>query len=113
MPERTFSDFRNPFVSGWARRCSPHELVNYSFQALEAWGREYGVPRLPDQTPHEFAYQLGMRVNAVASAARILADLYCLAAYAPGALSAANLQQLPAIWQQLEQNVPRAEATVL
>ena len=52
-PPRPFADFPDPFATGDAQRWSPRELVAYSFQALEAWGREHGCQRGPEQTPHE------------------------------------------------------------
>ncbi len=104
---RRFADFTDPFAAGTVDRYSPDELVRYSFEALEAWAREHGCPRHPEQTPHEFARIVGTRATSLARHTRSLADLYCRLAYAPGpfcrghtgpAASAGPLKQL---WQQL------------
>jgi len=100
-PPKPFSSYPNPFTSGLANRSPPDELVNYSFEALEAWAREHQCARHPEQTPHEFAHQIGVKENSIGQASRVLADLYCRAAYAPGTLSPACLQQLQLFWQHL------------
>ena len=48
---RRFADFSDPFAAGTAGRYPPEELVRYTFEALEAWARDNGQPRLPEQTP--------------------------------------------------------------
>lgn len=100
-PERPFSDYPNPFSTGLEHRFSPDELVQYSFEALEAWGREHGCPRAPDQTPHEYAQQLGARVESLAQDVRRLADLYCRVAYAPRTLPRSRTAPLEPLWRQL------------
>ena len=57
----SFSDFVDPFASGTAAASSPAELVKYTFAALEVWGREQGVPRGPDETPHEYVALMGSK----------------------------------------------------
>ena len=111
---RPFAAFADPFATGTASRYAPDELVTYSFEALEAWAREHGCPRRPDQTPHEFARDIGVRVASLAGDARSLADLYCRVAYAPGGhqpevgLSAASAGALKQLWQQLRSEVVAA-----
>lgn len=114
---RPFADFTDPFAAGTAGRYSPDELVRYSFEALEAWAREHGCPRQPEQTPHEFARNVGTRMASLSRNARKLADLYCRAAYLPsaghpdalpngrGTLPAASLGPLRQLWQQLRSAV--------
>ena len=46
-----FADFRDPFVDGTAGRYRPEELVRYTFEALEAWGRDHGHPRARADSP--------------------------------------------------------------
>jgi len=97
-PPPPFSTFANPFLTGEARRLAPHELVVYSFRALEAWGREHDCPRMEDQTPHEFANRLGFAFTEVGREATILADLYCAAAYSPQPLTTTSVSQLERLW---------------
>jgi hypothetical protein len=100
-PPRPFADFPDPFVTGDARRWSPRELVAYSFQALEAWGREHGCQRGPDQTPHEFAGALTACEAAVGREATGLANLYCCAAYSSGSLPRDRVGRLQELWRTM------------
>jgi hypothetical protein len=100
-PVKRLADFVDPFAADTAERLSPDELVRYSFEALEAWGRETGAPRHPDQTAHEFAQQVGLLAEPLARDARLLADLYCRVAYAPGTLPRSSLRPLEAFWRNL------------
>ncbi len=55
VPPPPFASFADPFASGTAGSYSVAELVRYSFEAFEAWAREHGCEREPEQTPHELA----------------------------------------------------------
>jgi DMSO/TMAO reductase YedYZ molybdopterin-dependent catalytic subunit len=98
---RRFADFVDPFAAGTADRYPPDELVRYSFEALEAWARDNGLPREPDQTPYEFSQRIGGRVESLAGDVRTLSDLYYQAAFARGSLSAAGVQPLAKFWTSL------------
>ncbi len=56
---RPFSSYSDPFASGAAARARPGAVVQYSFEALEAWAAERGSARLAEETPLEFAAQAG------------------------------------------------------
>ncbi len=94
-----FADFVDPFLSGRVNRYTPAQLVSYTFHALEAWAREHGCPRRPEETPHEFAQNVGLRSAPLAAGARRLAELYCQLAYASGRLPASSVEQLRQLWQ--------------
>jgi hypothetical protein len=100
-PPRPFADFPDPFTTGDAQRWSPRELVAYSFQALEAWGREHGCQRGLEQTPHEFAGCLADCETPLGLEATQLADLYCCAAYSSGTLPRDRVGRLQTLWQLL------------
>ena len=99
---RPFAQFTNPFASGQADRMSPAEIVRYTFQALEAWGRENGCPRPEGQTPHEFAAAIGQLDSSLASEATHLADLYSRMAYAPRAAIKTTFEPLRSLWQKMQ-----------
>ncbi|MEX2173644.1 MAG: DUF4129 domain-containing protein, partial [Pirellulaceae bacterium] len=105
-PPRPFAAFTDPFASGQSARMSPAEIVRYTFQALEAWGRENGQPREPGQTAHEFAAAIGRLDRTVASEARQLADLYSHLAYAPPSAIRATFDPLRSLWQKMKSPVP-------
>ncbi len=96
-----FAEFVNPFVSGAAERASPDELIKYTFEAFEAWGREHGVPRVPEQTAHEFARAVARRSTPLSKHALQLADLYNWSAFAKERVPQGSVDSLRKFWQQL------------
>ena len=98
---RPFRDFRDPFRTGDAQRMSPDQLVSYSFQALEAFCREQGRPRSPDETPLEFAQAVGRQIQRLAQPAVDLAELYNWSAYSGGGLPASARPRLQHFWRCL------------
>jgi hypothetical protein len=100
-PLPRFTDYQDPFATGAAARYPPAELVRYTFEALEAWARDTGHPRLPDQTPHEFARCLAAETSSLAADAGYLAELYCHVAYAHATPAAASVGRLALLWQAM------------
>jgi hypothetical protein len=110
-PLPRFADYTDPFAAGVAGRYRPEELVRYTFEALEAWGRDTGNARLPDQTPHEFARCLGAEVSSLSADASYLAELYCYVAYAHATPAAASVGRLSQLWQGMRAAIaPRVSA---
>ncbi len=107
---RPFAAFADPFTTGKARHLAPRELVLYTFQALEAWAREHQLPRMDDQTPHEFAGQLGRMAGDIGREANRLADLYCAAAYSNVPLASSKVSRLEKLWTAMR-NAPRASTS--
>jgi hypothetical protein len=100
-PPRPFASFADPFISGAARQMSWPELVRYTFEAAEAWGREHNAPRQADQTPHEFAVALGQVEPQVGPAAQTLAAWYSQLAYAPRSGATGSVAALQQLWRAL------------
>jgi hypothetical protein len=98
---RPFAAYENPFFSGAAQRMSPAQLVRYTFEALEAWAREQVVPRPPEQTPLEFAQELGRRVPALAKDVSSTAALYVRVAYARKNPSRESVEVLERMWRRM------------
>ena len=101
-PPRPFASFENPFFSGAARRMPPAQLVRYTFEALEAWAREQVVARPADQTPLEFAQELGRRVPALSKDVNQTAQLYDNVAYARRVPSAESVEILERLWRRMQ-----------
>lgn len=97
----SFAQFSDPFGSGNASRMSPDQLIRYSFQALEAWSRDNGCPREPEQTPHEFVRQVAAFDASLKEDTRVLADLYCQVAYATGSITGVQAARLRGLWKKL------------
>jgi hypothetical protein len=75
--------------------------VRYTFEALEAWAREQVVARSPEQTPLEFARELGKRVPALAKDVTATADLYVRVAYARKNPSRESVEVLEQLWRRM------------
>ncbi|MEE8451563.1 MAG: DUF4129 domain-containing protein [Thermoguttaceae bacterium] len=103
LPSKPFASFDDPFTSGMAERCTEDELVRYTFEALEAWAREHDCGRESEQTPHEFARNVGVRCAALSGHAQRLADLYCRVAYARGSLPPNSTGHVRRLWEQLRE----------
>jgi Domain of unknown function (DUF4129) len=104
-PPRLFASFPDPFLTGNAARMSWPELVRYTFEALEAWGREHDCPRNPGQTAHEFAIALGTIEPDITSQVNALATWYSQLAYAPRSASGGHKESLRALWSSLAASV--------
>jgi hypothetical protein len=101
-PLAPFASFTNPFRNGSAARQSPEELARYSFEALEAWGREHDLARHPEETPLEFARRVSEATPSLESDVKQLAGLYARAAYARGRLPDSSRPALQQFWDRLE-----------
>lgn len=99
---RPFASYANPFTNGAADRMSPAQLVSYTFEALEAWSRERAVERTPEQTPLEFAGELGRRVPTIANEVAQTTQLYMHIAYSPRTPSRDRLEILERMWRRFD-----------
>lgn len=98
---KPFSSFRNPFTDPAWRGRSVEEVIRYSFLAVEAWGREQGVTRLPDETPGEFAKNLEARFAEIGQFARQLANFYSRIAYGDGKAPSGSEMVVRQLWQRM------------
>ncbi|MFQ5733507.1 MAG: DUF4129 domain-containing protein [Planctomycetaceae bacterium] len=80
-PPRPFASFANPFETGTANRMQTETVIAYTFEAMESWAYEQQVEHKPEQTPMEFAEEVGDEVPAIAGDSMQLAKLYTKAAY--------------------------------
>ena len=94
-----FSAFENPFATGAANRMTTAELVRYSFEALEAWAFQFGLPRQTQQTPIEFARVLGHSFPEISSDALQVARLYSMIAYAESRSTPDSAEILERLWR--------------
>lgn len=98
-PRRPFATFANPFDG--SATPAPHEVIRYTFAALDAWAEERGWGRRPEETPREFAARLGDEAPALEADVARFADLYAAAVYARGSLTPACLPAVRALWLRL------------
>ncbi|MCC6418357.1 MAG: DUF4129 domain-containing protein [Gemmataceae bacterium] len=107
QPPKPFTLFRDPFLNGAADTMAPAELVQYSFDALEAWTRERKLGRETGETPLEFARRVGAEYPALEDAARRLTNLYAGLAYADQAFPRDGRDTLRRYWRLLADAVER------
>ncbi|PHR97734.1 MAG: hypothetical protein COA78_27075 [Blastopirellula sp.] len=98
---RPFSSFQNPFTSGQARNWSLEKLIQYSFQATEAWAFERGCPREQQQTPQEFTKNLAIRYEDLGEVLRELANCYGQVAYGSGKAPKDSAKCIKELWGSL------------
>ncbi|MEX0938060.1 MAG: DUF4129 domain-containing protein [Pirellulales bacterium] len=111
VPARPFASFRDPFAGGRSSGYPPEELVRYSFEALEAWAHDHGVPRRVDQTPHEFAGMLSTHFAEMRSELSLMAELYGRVAYAGEKPDTAQVAHLAKLWQKMAATAPQRQLT--
>lgn len=99
--QRPFAAYANPFATGAANRMSAVELVQYTFEALEAWASEQGAQRSPHDTPMEFSQLLERRFPHLGNEPLHVARLYAQVAYAGETPPSNRLRHLEQLWRRL------------
>jgi len=99
---RRFADFPNPYTNGTARRMKLPQLLDYSFQALEAWARERRVPLRNGQTPLEFAQSVAARIPAIEPEVTRAAQWYAQVAYGKRAPAGDPHEVFEKLWRRLD-----------
>jgi hypothetical protein len=95
---RSFSEFRDPFLSGQHGQIPPEELVRYTFAAFEAWANDRGRPRTPDCTPQELLGAAVEPKTPLHTEARKLVRLYGELAYASRRVPRHAADELREVW---------------
>lgn len=101
-PIRPFADYSNPFRSGMERDMGTIELIEYTYDALQAWGAEQGFPKRPDQTPTEYVQELSRQTPKLSGEARQVANLYLQAAFSTSPPGLQSHKQLKKAWSRME-----------
>ncbi|HVU90317.1 MAG TPA: DUF4129 domain-containing protein [Pirellulales bacterium] len=99
---RPFASYADPFASGAAAKARAHAIVQYSFEALEAWAADRDTPRLAEETPLEFSARLAGEHPPLAAGVQELASLYARVAYARDPLAGENLAEVRQLWIALQ-----------
>jgi hypothetical protein len=79
------------------------ELIRYTFEALQAYGRERGCRRRENETPFEYACRLGAASPELGRETAALAEYYGQAAYGSAMLPATIGDPLRALWSKMRQ----------
>ena len=97
--QRSFSEYRDPFLTGQHGQMPPEELVRYTFSAFEAWANDRGRPRRPDCTPLELIHSAVEPKTPLHVEARKLVRLYSELAYASRRVPQQAADDLREVWQ--------------
>ncbi|MCC9645307.1 DUF4129 domain-containing protein [Rhodopirellula sp. JC740] len=95
-PPRPFASFRNPIGEADSKR-----VVVVTFQALEAWCREQGVERAPDETPSEFVRRVAKQFPTLSQSAVRVVDAYNRIVYGRASAGRDDVQAASSVWQVL------------
>ncbi|MEP2311758.1 DUF4129 domain-containing protein, partial [Rhodopirellula bahusiensis] len=93
-PPRPFASFRNPVGDP-----DPRRVVVVTFQALEAWCREQGVERSPDETPSEFVRRVAVQFPTLGQSAVQVVDAYNRIVYGRAAAAKDDVEAASSVWQ--------------
>lgn len=99
--QKAFAEFIDPFLSGQAARLTPEVLYQYTYQALQAWGREHGVEHHPSETVEEFTGRVIAAAPQLQAELSKFATLYVHVIYGPGRPKPEAAAPLQAVWQAL------------
>jgi hypothetical protein len=105
---QAFASYQNPFATGEAATWTPHQLILYSYEALQSWAAEQGIKPKPEQTAREVCGHLGENFPEIAAELHHLAYVYGHAAYGTSIPKNYNPEVLKQLWDYI--SIPRATA---
>lgn len=106
-PPRPFASFTHPSLA----QLPPRQAIIETFFATEAWYREAGRPRLPHETPYDFARRLAALDRRAAPLLPRLAEAYGRMAYAQAQARSADLEVVDAVWRLFQSQAASSAAT--
>jgi hypothetical protein len=98
---RPFAAYKSPFLTGKDKSWTVEQLVLYSYEALQAWAFERGIPFQPEQTAREFCGRLSQTHPDVGPELSRLALLYGHAAYGLAVPAGCDLEPVRKLWHYL------------
>jgi len=96
-----FAAYADPFRAGQDGVWSREQLIFYSYEALQAWALERGIPPGPEQTAREFCSQLSDSFPEAAAELSRLSFLYGHAAYRSALPVDCDLGPVRRLWEFL------------
>ncbi len=107
--QRPFAAYPSPFLTGKDKSWTAEQLIFYSYEALQAWAVQQGIPSRPQQTAREFCLLLGETFPDAAAELNRLSFLYGHAAYGNAVPAGCDLEPVKKLWRYLS----AAEAAVV
>jgi Domain of unknown function (DUF4129)/Leucine Rich repeat len=101
VPLKSFHDFSNPFESK-DTSLTATKVIQHTFEAIEAWGREHGAIRSDRETPQEYLQRLMALFPDQKNQFHNLAQIYNRLAYAGGRTSSQEITPLRELWSWLK-----------
>jgi hypothetical protein len=99
--QRPFAAYLSPFLTGKDKSWTAEQVILYSYEALQAWAVEQGIPSHPQQTAREFCLLLSETFPDAAAELNRLSFLYGHAAYGQAAPAGCDLEPVKKLWRYL------------
>jgi len=99
--QRPFAAYLSPFLTRKDKLWTAEQLILYSYEALQAWAMEQGIPSRPQQTAREFCLLLGETFPDAAAELNRLSFLYGHAAYGNAVPAGCDLEPVKKLWRYL------------
>lgn len=106
-PAKPFSHFRDPFSSGKAQNWSPERLMEYSFEAMRAWGTEHGVDTTVNLTSEELVQavlQSDATADVESKVLKTFSAIFNQTIYGRVVPNQDQLQSVQRLWQLMKHN---------
>jgi hypothetical protein len=97
----SFAQYRNPFYTGKDYAWPPEQILLYSYEAIQVWAKEQGIPPQPEETAREFCSRLAGERPELDSQLNHLAHLYAYAAFGKKLPVNCDLEPIRELWRLL------------
>jgi hypothetical protein len=97
----SFAEYKNPFFAGKDYAWPPEQIILYSYEAVQVWAKEQGMPPRPEETAREFCIRLAECRPELDAQFNELARLYAHAAYGTKLPPNSDLEPIRELWRSL------------
>jgi hypothetical protein len=106
----TFAEYRNPFFAAKDHAWPPEQIIIYSYEAVQVWAKEQGIPARPEETAREFCSRLSEHYPELDASFSQLAHLYAHAAYGKKLPPNSDLEPIKELWRRMSVAVTKTVA---
>ena len=100
-----FESYENPFLTGKDKTWPPERLLRYTYEAVQAWAKEQGIEMKPQQTPHEFCFELIERFPDLGADLEQFSFFYSHAAFAKRLPDDFETESIRRLWHYLGDSI--------
>lgn len=107
----SFGEYKNPFFAAKDHIMAPEQIILYTYEAVQVWAKEQGLPARPQETAREYAARLRERFPALDRHIAELARFYAHAAYGTSLPPNSELEPVRELWREMPVYLARMAAT--